>query len=428
MNPTTQSRLTLLERAAGRSGRDEAAVRAALTGYLQALDRAVPAPASLPLPVLFGDTLEHAFSLAANVVRPLGASRDIVRPPRVREAHAAANVAAWSEGSIQKRAFGAWKNARDAARAIARNTRWDLATGAFADGLGFARFASGSVDAELAHWLPTLAIDAQLAAVDFVAAAELDDGLDERFRSLHEPLFEAFCAGAFRFWLLPTAIVVAPRLLVEGLPRRAATGVALDLQRASAGSADLHPRIVGLDRALPGRPLRAPLDVRADVLVRRQQGRIGAPRAEHVRHQDIRDGEIVGSDERAAREPAVELREPHIGPSRERVVRSRAFGAVQPHEPVRQDRRLDAGERGKAPPQDLGFPGEITRHQLAALAREVDQNRARFRHHDAVVVDGGDLAKRVHRAEGVAREIAARMVQTDDFERQPHLFERPENT
>jgi hypothetical protein len=216
MKPTTEARLTLLERAAGQSGRDETAIRAALDRYRQALDFAVPGTSSAPLPVSFGDTLVHAFALASAIAGPLGATREVLRPARVREAHMAANTAAWKNGGIQARALGAWRDARDAARAIPRNISWDVATGEFVGTLGPNRFAGEGVAANLGTLLPAFAIDAQMAAVDFVAAAELDDGDDPLFRRLHEPLFDAFCAGAFRFWLLPSAIVVAPRLLAAG--------------------------------------------------------------------------------------------------------------------------------------------------------------------------------------------------------------------
>src|SRR5690606_4057812 len=82
---------------------------------------------------------------------------------------------------------------------------------------------------------------------------------------------------------------------------------------------------------------------------------------------------------------------------------------------------------GEAPPQHLGFAGQVARHQLAALAREVEENRAGLGHHHAVVVDRRNLTEHVLRAERVAIEVGARMIHPHDFVRQPDLLERPQH-
>jgi len=54
---------------------------------------------------------------------------------------------------------------------------------------------------------------------------------------------------------------------------------------------------------------------------------------------------------------------------------------------------------------------------LPGLAREVEEDRARLRHDDAVVVDHGKLAERIFGAERVAVEVVVRMIHADDLER-----------
>ena len=88
---------------------------------------------------------------------------------------------------------------------------------------------------------------------------------------------------------------------------------------------------------------------------------------------------------------------------------------------------LDRVQRGDRPSEHLRLTGEIARHQLAALSREVEQDRAGLRDHDAVVVDRGDLPERVERAVRGRIEIVVRMVHPDDLMRQPHLFDGPQN-
>ena len=75
--------------------------------------------------------------------------------------------------------------------------------------------------------------------------------------------------------------------------------------------------------------------------------------------------------------------------------------------------------------RDLPFACEIVGDQRARLAGEVDQDRARLREHDAVVVDHRDLSERVHRAELGGVELVRRVIDAFDLERQRHLFERP---
>src|SRR5688500_9292669 len=68
---------------------------------------------------------------------------------------------------------------------------------------------------------------------------------------------------------------------------------------------------VGLERLLPRRALGAARSVRTDVRVRLQQPLIGAA-TEHVGHQNVRYGKLVGGDELAACEPAIELLQAHV--------------------------------------------------------------------------------------------------------------------
>ena len=211
MNPATSSRLTALERAAASSATDQGRANLAIARYLDALELGDSWAGVRPV---WGGDAAGAMAIAARVAGPLGATPDVLRPARVREAHVAARLAAWPDGSVESLARAGWTDARDAARAIARNVAWNAATVLWVDTLGDRRFQKGSVEQLLGTQLPNCAIDAQSAALSFAAAAALEDGRDPAWRALHEPLFDAFCAGASRFWLLPGAIVIAPRSFI----------------------------------------------------------------------------------------------------------------------------------------------------------------------------------------------------------------------
>ena len=93
--------------------------------------------------------------------------------------------------------------------------------------------------------------------------------------------------------------------------------------------------------------------------VRLQEGIIRAACAQHVRHQDVGDGELVRCDERAVRKPSIELLKSHVRPLLQCIVRLGPFAAADADEPRRQHGDLDRAQRGDTPAQDLRFPREV---------------------------------------------------------------------
>jgi hypothetical protein len=68
---------------------------------------------------------------------------------------------------------------------------------------------------------------------------------------------------------------------------------------------------------------------------------------------------------------------------------------------------------------------DVARDQLAGLLGQVEHHLDRLGHHEAVVVDDRRLVEGTAPAEGVAAELAARVVERVDPIRQPGLLERP---
>src|SRR4051812_35028665 len=79
-------------------------------------------------------------------------------------------------------------------------------------------------------------------------------------------------------------------------------------------SGGFHTLQIRIERLLPCRTLGAARSVGKDVRARLQQLRIGAT-AQHVGHENVGDGEVVGRDELAIGEPAVELLQAQICPT-----------------------------------------------------------------------------------------------------------------
>ena len=136
----------------------------------------------------------------------------LVRDPAVREAHVAARARSYPDGAVPSRLVGQlMRDARDTVRGIPRNQRWQALCGVHADTLGDDRFAVGNFQAAVAQAVDVGAVDAQLMAIEHVMWVELAEGRDPRQGELTAPLFEAFVAGAWRFWVLPDRVIVVPR-------------------------------------------------------------------------------------------------------------------------------------------------------------------------------------------------------------------------
>jgi len=73
----------------------------------------------------------------------------------------------------------------------------------------------------------------------------------------------------------------------------------------------LNPRAVPLDGPLPRGSCQAPIPIRRDARTRRDQPLALDARREHLRQEDVCDGETLGRDEVAVGEPA--LRRPRVG-------------------------------------------------------------------------------------------------------------------
>lgn len=151
-----------------------------------------------------------ALTRAASLVGP-APTLETLRDPRIREAHTAAYRATWPDGDPSRLAATTWREALDAARAIARNVAWDGATSTWGASLGAARFTKGTVESLLASSLAPYAVDAQLAAVGYAVWPELASGRPTDWLALEEPRAEAFLAGVYRLWVLPEHVVLVPR-------------------------------------------------------------------------------------------------------------------------------------------------------------------------------------------------------------------------
>src|SRR5438874_13640384 len=77
----------------------------------------------------------------------------------------------------------------------------------------------------------------------------------------------------------------------------------------------LDPRAVRLDGPLPRGPSQAPIPIRRNSRIRRDQSLVLDARGEHVRHQDVGDGELLCRDEVAVSEPALQVRHHPIHPA-----------------------------------------------------------------------------------------------------------------
>lgn len=205
MSPEFQERLSALERAGGSAWNDRAQAEQALRRYLAAAGLDPDARA-----FVWGEGMTDALARAASLTGPaptLAALRD----PRLREVHVAARLATWPDGDPSRLAPARWREALDAARAIARNAAWGRATATWVGTLGDERFAKGSAASLLGTSLAPHALDAQLAAVGVTVWPELAAGRPVDWLELEAPQAEAFLAGVYRFWVLPMHVVIVPR-------------------------------------------------------------------------------------------------------------------------------------------------------------------------------------------------------------------------
>src|SRR5690606_7421429 len=93
---------------------------------------------------------------------------------------------------------------------------------------------------------------------------------------------------------------------------------------------------IRVDRLLPRRAIRASLLISEHVRMRLHEALVRAA-ADHMRHQDVGDRELVRRNELAICEPAVELLEAHLSPVPERLARLGAFADNHVDEPARQE-------------------------------------------------------------------------------------------
>lgn len=191
----------------------------------------------------------------------------------------------------------------------------------------------------------------------------------------------------------------------------------------------LDPRAVRLDGPLPRGPGQAPVPIRRNSRIRRDQSLILDARVEHVRHQDVGDGEILCRDEVAVGEPALQVRQHPVHPADQElaVLAAAAIRSPVEHQQAEQ-RRLDRVHRGEAPAHHLRLAGAVAGDQAAGLFRQVDEDGGGFGQHQPVVVDRRDLFEGAEPAIGFGVQIVCGVVHAGQLERQLHLFERPQHT
>lgn len=203
MHPDAAARLALLQRSILQPADAPTATRA-LGRYLSAVGISERS-------VSWARDAVDAFGQVARVVAPLGVTPDALRDPKIRAAHAAAQESAWPDGDPGSLAPALWGEIMSAIGGMDRNRAWDRATAAWVGTLGKDRFAPNTVSGLLGTRVPSFATDAQLYAVMWVASTAFAEGRDPSWFRLAEPLFDAFCAGAERFWVLADRVVVTPR-------------------------------------------------------------------------------------------------------------------------------------------------------------------------------------------------------------------------
>jgi len=190
----------------------------------------------------------------------------------------------------------------------------------------------------------------------------------------------------------------------------------------------LDPRAVRLDGPLPRGPGQAPIPIRCDSRIRRDQSLVLDARVEHMRHQDIGDGEALCRDEVAVGEPALQIRQHPVHPADQElaVLAATAIRSPVEHQQAEQ-RRLDRVHRGEAPAHHLRLAGAVAGDQAAGLLRQVEKDGGGFGQHQPVVVDRRDLFERAEPAIGFGVQVVSGVVHAGQLERQLHLFKRPQH-
>lgn len=190
----------------------------------------------------------------------------------------------------------------------------------------------------------------------------------------------------------------------------------------------LDPRAIRLDGPLPRGPSQAPIPIRSESRIRRDQSFVLDAREQHVRHQDVGDGELVCRDEVAVSEPALQVRQHPIRPADQELAVLAAAPIRHPveHHQAKQ-RRLDRVHRGEAPAHHLRLAGAVAGDQAAGLLRQVDEDGGGFGQHQPVVVDRRDLFEGTEPSIGFGAQVVRGVVHAGQLERQLHLFECPQH-
>jgi hypothetical protein len=152
-----------------------------------------------------------------------------------------------------------------------------------------------------------------------------------------------------------------------------------------------------------------------------------ADTAQDAGHHDVGHRELRAGDPLAVRHAPLDVAEPAAGePGQLRVELGGGLLPVEHPDHVEAgERRADGADGGEAPLDDTGAALDVARDQLAGLLGQVQNDRSRLGHHEAVVIDDRRLAERADPTVGVAVELAAGVVEGVDAIRQPRLFERP---
>lgn len=185
-----------------------------VTASNAAIERYLATVGVAPRAIEWGVDVVDALERVGARVLPLGVTSETLRDPRVREAHVGAQRRSFPDGDLSRLATARWREALEAARAVARNLAWDAATARWVETLGPERFARTEIGA-LGTRVPSHALDAQLFAVGWAAWSDVAAGRDTIWACLAEPLSDAYHAGVQRLWVLSDLVLVAPRIALD---------------------------------------------------------------------------------------------------------------------------------------------------------------------------------------------------------------------
>ncbi len=159
--------------------------------------------------------------------------------------------------------------------------------------------------------------------------------------------------------------------------------------------------------------------------MRRDQALVLDARREHVRHQDVGDGEVVRRNEAPVGEPALEVAQRPMHTADQEFAQPVALAVGRPvvHHQAQQ-RGLDGVHRREVPAQHLRLSGAVIRDQAPRPLRQVDDDGRRLRQRHPVVVDGRELFERTEPPVVGGAEVARGVVHADHLVGHLHLIER----